>query len=564
MSDTRNGGHAAVEALVDGGVEVVFGIPASHVIELYDGLARTRAVRTVVGRNEQNCVYMADGYARRARRAGVTVVTGGPGLGHTVTGLQTAYADSSPTVVIASDLDPAQRAAVPAGVPHETVDSGQLAVATGAHLFRADAPAEVRPAVAATIAAAEAWGRHRPAVTLLSRGALVGAVPADPDPGRPAASHGALARPPAPEGASSTPPDGATPGPTPTGVPGRTPPPVPPETVARVWRLLSGARAPIVLAGAGVYWADASAELAELLRRTGLRCVTTAPARMVLADHHPQWAGVVTDQAGRALLAEADVVLAVGTGFGAATTGNGALRLGPGLIHVDADPHEIGRCYQPAVGLVADAREFLSALLAAAPALPEAGLPAAGRDLPRLSRPQHAWVDALSAAIPAPSTVVGDVSTTLRWLISSLRSGPDRRLLMPWNYMGMGWGYPAALGVQAAAPEEPVVAVMGDGGALFCLGELATAVENALPVCLVVVNNHSYGVIAELQDDECGGRRFGVELRTPDFAAVARGFGMRACTVRSPGELATAVRAALADREPALVEAMVDDRAFGR
>ena len=561
MSTTRNGGHATVQALVDCRVEVVFGIPGSHVIEIYDGLAGTPAVRTVVGRNEQNCVYMADGYARRLRRAGVTVVTGGPGLGHTVTGLQTAYADSSPTVVIASDLDPAQRAAVPAGIPHETVDSGQLVKATGASLFRADTPSEVRPAVLATITAVERTGRHRPAVTLLSRSALAGGVTADRDPERPSTSTSLVGA--APPG-SQTPADGSILPGTQT-APGRAiPPPVPSETVARVWQLLFRARAPIVLAGAGVYWADACAELAELLQRTGMRCVTTAPARMVLADDHPQWAGVVTDSSGRALLAEADVVLAVGTGFGAVTTGNGALRLAAGLIHVDADPHEIGRCYQPAIGLVADAREFLSALLAAAPALPDSGLPATGRDLPRLSRRRHAWVDALSAAVPAPSTIVGDVSTTLRWLISSLRSGPDRRLLMPWNYMGMGWAYPAALGVQAAAPQESVVAVMGDGGALFCLGELATAVENALPVCLVVVNNHSYGVIAELQDDECEGRRFGVELSTPDFAAVARGFGMRAWTVRSPGELAEAVRTALASREPALVEAVVDSRAFGR
>src|SRR5690606_38750413 len=123
-------------------------------------------------------------------------------------------------------------------------------------------------------------------------------------------------------------------------------------------------------------------------------------------------------------------------------------RLTAGLIHVDADPHEIGRQYQPAIGLVADAAEFLDALLNLASAPPGGSrIRAAGWNLPRLARRKHAWVDALSAAVPAPSTIVGDVSTTLRWLISSLRCGPDRRLLMPWNYMGMGWVYAAAIGV---------------------------------------------------------------------------------------------------------------------
>lgn len=520
-----NGGQAAVAAMSAAGVEVVFGIPASHVIELYDGLRAQPSIRTIVGRNEQNTVYMADGYARRSLRPGVTVVTGGPGLGNTVTGLQTAFADSSPVVVLSSDLDPADRVRAPRGIPHETYDSAALASAAGARVVRADEPEAVAGAVHEAVSP-RLRERHRPTVCLLSRAALAG------------------------HPRSQSPPGACPPG-------EATWPTLDESSVKSACDLIRSARLPIVLAGAGVHWSGAAQQLATWLQVVGLRCLTTAPARSVLDSASTHFAGTVDSHAARSRLAAADLVLAIGTSFGAATTDNWALQLRGALIHVDIDPAEIGRHYEPTLGIVADAGAFLETMAETWTGPPRQTIASSHSSQP------HPWIEALDASLAGgPRTIVSDVSMTLTWLLRSLPCGPDRRLFMPWNFMGMGWAYPAALGVQAAAPDETVVAVAGDGGALFCLGELATAAENDLPVCLVVVNNHCYGVIAELQDQLYEGRQFGVDLRGPDFASVARAFDIPAMQVRTPPELFDAIRRTKKLRRPSLIEAVVDRQVF--
>ena len=145
----------------------------------------------------------------------------------------------------------------------------------------------------------------------------------------------------------------------------------------------------------------------------------------------------------------------------------------------------------------------------------------------------------------------------VRWIPGDASMGPERRLMTPWNFQTLGWAYAAALGAQAAAPDDTVLAVMGDGGALFTLGELATAVEHELPVCLLVYNNRSYGIIAEVQDLLCGGRRFGTDLEQPDFVAAARAFGMDASRTDTPEELEDALREHAGTGVPSLIEARV-------
>lgn len=375
MTAPPNGGDAAVAALRSGGVETVFGIPASYTVEIYDALARTGGIRSVTARNEQAAAFMADGYARRSGGPGVVIVTGGPGLGNTVTGLQTAYADSSPVVVVASDHDPDQRAAHPAGLPHEAFDQEALAAAAGALVRRADDPGSIRAAVTETLA--DCLNERRPGVVLIGRSAL------------------------------------------------------------------------------------------------------EAPESPAPAEDRPR------------------------------------------------------RAAPPAAG-------------------PE------DADRPGAARVSHPWIDPIAAALPdRPATVCVDVTMALRWIPGCIPPGPERRLMAPWSFQTLGWAYAAAIGAQAAAPGDAVLAVMGDGGALFTLGEMAAAVEHRLPVCLLVFNNRSYGIIAELQDEACGGRRFGVDLEQPDFTAAAEAFGMPACRVESPDRLEAALRRSIGAGRPSLVEARV-------
>lgn len=516
-----NGGDAAVRTLRRNGVDTVFGIPASYTVEIYDAILRQGGIRSIVARNEQAAAFMADGYARRSGRPGVVVVTGGPGLGNTVTGLQTAYADSSPVVVIASDHNPPQRIAQPLGLPHEAFDQAALAEATGARVVRADDGASIGAAVEETLRACRS-GRPGPGVVLISRAALEAPEslpsarevrPAAPDPEHPEVAA---------------------------------------EELEQVVRLLSAASDPVLLVGAGVVRAGAQAELADLVRTTGLPVVTTVPARHTV-DPATGWVGVMNNDATRAILERADLVIAVGTSFGIASTGHWMLRIGGSLVHVDVDPTSLGQHYQPDLAIVADAGSFLASLT---DLLNRKGTGSVRPPTAKAPTVSHPWTDPIGSALPTHGvTICGDVTMALRWIPGDPSLGPERRLMTPWNFMTLGWAYAAALGVQAAAPEDTVLAVMGDGGALFTLGELATAVEHDLPVCLLVYNNRSYGIIAEVQDELCEGRRFGIDLEQPDFAAVARAFGINSSRADTPDELQDALRKHLATGEPSLVEA---------
>ena len=226
------------------------------------------------------------------------------------------------------------------------------------------------------------------------------------------------------------------------------------------------------------------------------------------------------------------------------------------MVHVDIDPTSLGQHYDPDLAIVADAGSFLASLAEAM-----------NRDLPgsddrpvttQAAAVSHPWTDPIRRALPSRGvTICGDVTMALRWIPGDPSLGPERRLMTPWNFMTLGWAYAAALGVQVAAPDDTVLAVMGDGGALFTLGEMATAVEHDLAVCLLVYNNHSYGIIAEVQDDSCEGRRFGIDLEQPDFAAAARSFGMSSSRANTPAELEAALRKHLGSGEPSLIEAQL-------
>ena len=518
-----NGGDAVVSALRNSGVTTVFGIPASYTVEIYDALARKGGIRSIVARNEQAAAFMADGYARRSGEPGVVIVTGGPGLGNTVTGLQTAFADSSPLVVIASDLDPARRTAHPVGLPHEAVDQEGLAEATGAIVARADDAGSIRGAVEETLAGS-CGGRPRPGVVLIGRSALE-----------------------APEAQGRA---GGKPRPA-------TPPEVSPEDLDRVAGLLRSATNPIVVAGAGVVRGRAEQELARFLTVGGLPVVTTVPGRSA-AHENTGWVGVLDNPAVRAMVEDSDVVLALGTSFGAATTAEWTLRINGSLVHVDIDPFSLGRHYEPALAIETDVRSFLASLTEMTSHYAWSDRRPDARPQPTPLRVVHPWIEPIEAVLPSRDvTICGDVTMAMRWIPGGMSLGPERRLMTPWNFMTLGWAYAAALGVQAAAHGDTVLAVMGDGGALFTLGELATAIENRLPVCLLVYNNHSYGIIAEVQDVFCEGRRFGVDLQQPDFVAAARAFGMPASRAGNPEELEAALRRHIGKGEPSLIEAHV-------
>jgi acetolactate synthase-1/2/3 large subunit len=520
-------GKITVEFLNANGINCVFGIPATHVVEIYEGIRQDGNIRSVVGRNEQATSYMADGYARRARSIGATLVTGGPGLGNSVTGLQCAYSDSTPVLLLTSDLNPDVRSRQPIGIPHETFDSEGVARATGAHTQRIDSPHSITQTLESVVESMLA-GRFRPGVCLYSRAVLENNI-----------ERSALSIPKA-RAVSRSKPEISGQG----------------EAISAVAQALVKSKRPLILAGMGVYWASGENELASLVFELGIPCLTTVPATGVVPRLDADLMGTVSLAADRALLTEADLIIAVGASFGSVTSSNGTLKIDGKIIQVNIDPHDIGQIYPAEIGILMDAKDFLAALIE------ELGSQAKLNDIwrPCFARPiENPWVKAIEVATEGISTTIAaDVCITSDWMYKSLPITNLRRLFMPWNYMNLGWSYAAAIGMKAAAPEDFVISVMGDGGALFSLGEAATAVESDLPVCLLVFNNKSYGTIALVQQNWFAGNKFGVDLSTPNFRLYAEAFGLPYKNCKTPEELTAALKEFSTSRKPTVIEVEIE------
>jgi acetolactate synthase-1/2/3 large subunit len=336
-----------------------------------------------------------------------------------------------------------------------------------------------------------------------------------------------------------------------------------PETSLRdAARRLSQAERPVIWAGGGVIRSGAQAELLELAERLGAPVATTYMGKGAIADEHPLAAGCGCDEAAfRELLESGDVVLAVGTELGAETTSQYGLTLSGELIQIDAAPERIGATY-PALALLGDARAVLAALLERLEPRERAGGPAAGaparlreRILAGLrDQGRELELDLLrriEAALPAEAISAWDMTILGYWAAPHLRIGAEQQFLYPLGSGTLGYAWPAALGASAAHPQRAVLAVVGDGGLQYVLGELGTARQYGLGAKLLVIDDGGYGILREYQRDAYGAT-FAVDPVPPDFAELARAFGVpaRRC---DPAGLGEALDWALGQPGPAMV-----------
>lgn len=527
-------GAALMAGLKAYGVDTVFGIPGVHTLEIYRGIAQV-GLRHVVVRHEQGAGFMADGYARISGRPGVCVLITGPGVTNAATAIAEAYAESSPMLVISS-VNARGDLGMGRGELHEL--PSQQAVTAGLTGMSATAlRTDEVPELLARAFALFATGRPRPAHI---------AVPID-----------VLAEP-----AGFTPEARALPA------------PAAPDhaAVARAAALLAKAERPVILAGGG---AQASAALLlRLAERVGAAVVTTRGGKGVLPETHGLSLGATLRLPGtRAVLAGADVVLAVGTEISQTDHWMAPrLALGGKLIRLDIDAAALVRDYPAAVALHGDAGAGLAALLDElvparnAPSGYGDGAALAARrteNLAVLTPKQRRHAKALGAlrkGLPATGFVAAD-STQLAYTGNPVFpcAGP-RSWFFPVGYGTLGFALPAAIGAKLAAPERPGAVIIGDGGLLFTVQELATAVDYKVPLAVIVWNNDAYGQIK----DDMGARGFptiGVDLRNPDFVALARAFGCHALRPGSLDELAGAVAAADARDVPTVID-LREDLAF--
>jgi acetolactate synthase-1/2/3 large subunit len=521
------GGEALAGQLVREGVTMLFGLPGVQLDHAFDGLyAQRERIRFVGPRHEQSTTYMADGYARARGEAGVAMVVPGPGVLNAGAGLVTAYACSSPVLLIAGQVASDQIGAG-LGLLHEIPDQSQILASLTKWAARAAAPEEI-PALVREAFRQLRSGRPRPVALEVPPDVL-------------AARADVRLLDPAPGAGLRTAPD--------------------PVVLREAAALLRQAQRPAMVAGGGVLAADAGAELARLAERLQAPVVVSDNGRGALSDRHPL---CLTSLGGGRVLPLADVVLGVGTRWVGQTA---QAAEGARVVLLNADPHDLGGPRNAALAVEADARLGLAALAGELEGLPRRAGPwcdldavraACAADLARV-QPQTRYCQALRAAIPEDGILVSEMTQVGYVARVAYPVYQPRTFLTP-GYQGtLGYGFPTALGVKAGLPGRAVVCITGDGGFGYGMAELATAHRYGIGLVTVVFDDRAFGNVKRTQKYDFDGRILGTELDNPDYVRLAESFGIRGMRADSPEALEGALREALAGGEPCLIAVPVGE-----
>jgi acetolactate synthase-1/2/3 large subunit len=521
---TRIGGDVVAESLVALGAEVVFGLPGVHALPIWEGLHST-PLRVLGFRQELNAAFAADGHARVTGRPAPLVVSTGPGALMTLGALQEASTAFVPVVVISSQIE-AGAIGKGRGHLHELPDQAASFAPLVKWSGRATSTGEIPEVLA------EAWRR----AAAPPQGPTYVEVPFD-----------VLQAP------AAAPPRASL-----DGSPGSAAVPAADE-LDRAAALLATATRPAIVAGGGLVRSGGLGELLALAERLDAPVATTYTGKGAIPERHPLALGSGwDDRAHLELLADADVVLCVGSWLGYDVTDGFRLRLAGTLIQVDAAPERIG-INLPAIGLAGDARATLAALferipaatgrggtgrVAAVRARVERGLAAQPRSLELgLLRTIEGMLPRCAAAWD--STILAYAAC---W---HLRAPEPRAFLYPAGSSTLGYGFPAALGAAAAPAGTPALAVAGDGGFQYGIAELATARQHGLEVAVLLVDDGGYGILRGYQEG-AGYAQTGVDLQHPDFAALCAAYGVPV-RITSPDALGDDLDWALGCAGPAVM-----------
>jgi len=529
MADGVTGGSAAIAALEAAGVEVVFGIPGVHTLALYDAL-HDRGIRHVLARHEQGAGFMADGYARATGKPGVALIITGPGITNVATPVGEAYADSSPVVIISSQVE-RPYAGKMRGNLHDIRDqSGLMSVVTKRSTPVADFDKIASTVFGAVREASE--NRPRPVHVELPIDLL--------------AETGSFE---APSLAS-----GYRPSPT-------------REQVEQAADLLANATKPLIYVGGGA--TEASAAVTELAELLGAPVICSIMGKGVVAEDHPYSLGHAWNPWGSEnpvdeMLAECDVVLVLGSKLGAQETNYWAMPLPKTMIRVDIDDYEIELNYpNPALGIVADASATADALVEAlrqrGPVEPKTSADEVEQFRSRIAASHrdetyYPYVAAMREALPRDGIIVQDMTMMSYRMNDSFPSYAPRTYLFPSSYGTLGFSVPAAIGAKVGRPDVPVVAVVGDGGFQFTMQELATAIQFEVTLPIVIFNDSTYTAVEQAMKYEFNGRVMATELVNPDYVKLADAYGIPGVRAESPAALTEAVQAAFERRGPTIID----------
>ena len=555
--DERTGAQALVDSLAKAGTEIVFGYPGGAVLDIFNCLPDA-PFQFVLGRHEQGCVHMADGYARSSGKAGVCLVTSGPGATNTITGLATANMDGIPLVCITGQVPLAQIGTD----AFQEADMSGICRAVTKHCFLVQNADEIPETVAEAFYIAT-HGKPGPVVIDIPKNVQQMHTSAQyPERVSLRAYH--------PESMATA------------------------SQMARFAKLVNESKRPVLYAGGGVIASGAAKDVANLAHKAQIPVATTLMGLGAFDERDPlalRLAGMHGSAAANHAINEADLIIALGVRFSDRVTGKlAAYAKHAKIIHVDCDPSSIGKNVAADLGIVADVKDVLTTVNSRIkPAEHKEWLahieewktkrPVSYKQMHEgVIMPQQV-IEAIDAATKGQAVVVTDVGQQQMWSAQFFRHNIPRHFLTSGGMGTMGFGIPAAIGAAFARPDHKTIAICGDGGAQMTFEEVVVAVEHKLPVTFVVLNNACLGMVRQWQElfygkrysgsilsakGRLGNERLEQDLKydyLPDFKKLAEAHGAETYRVIDPAKLDATIRKAVGSKRTSFVEVIVEPRA---
>ena len=524
------GSDALISSLAHEGVEVIFGVPGEHIMGILDSVYKQPGMRWITTRQEQTAAFMAFGYARTTGKEGVAIVVPGPGAFNATAALGTAYATSTPVLLISgqvgtSDLDKG------GGALHEVV--GQIEVFRPITKWRhctrevKEIPWAVRKGMHELRS-----GRQRPVEIEVPRDLLL------------AEDQVEIGK--SPEAVAVVMPEKGQ--------------------IDQAASLLTSAKKPVLWAGGGVLCSDATEALTLVAEKLNAPVITTSEGKgAIRGDHRLHLGASYCGYGPDSTLTQADIILAVGSRLDSEAMDPIASNLPQKLIQIDVDSAEIGRNHAVRLGIVSDARAALELLLEALPAKNQSTWKVEELDeirddvrtqLEGAAPLQLSLIRTIREELNADDILIPGVTNVGYWSELSYPVLQPRTFLNSGYFATLGYGFPTALGAKVGNPDKRVVVTTGDGGFMYCLTDLATAVQEKINIVVIVFVDNAFGASLRDQHQRFGSRVVGTQLHNPDFANIAREFGAEGVKLSNPDELGNALRTALeADRDgPTVIE----------
>lgn len=523
------GADAIVESLIANDVETVFGLPGGQLDHLFDSIYRAGdKIDLIHTRHEQGAAYMAFGYAQSTGKPGVYAVVPGPGLLNSSAALCTAWACNSPVMALCGQV---HLAGIDSGYGHLHEIPDQLGMIRHITKWaeRINHPADTPKIMQQAFSELQS-GRPRPVevempMDVMGAEAMVAST-----------AKASL----------------------------NAPPPIDPDQIKAAVEILLAAKRPMIVIGSGAL--DAGKELLAVAERLQAPVMSKRKGKGVVSDENYLSQNLV---AGHTLWGQCDAVLAVGTRLKMPLTMWGKdddLK----LVRVDIDPVELNRICTAEVGIVGDAATVLNALLKE---LEKSGTKRASREqeLSELKAttgktmrekigPQMAYLDVIRTALPRDGYFIDEVTQVGFASWSGFPVYEPRHFISACQQGTLGYGFATALGVAAAHPDKAVVQVSGDGGFMFTMQELSTAVHYQLNLVTIIFNDNTFTNVQRQQDEWFDGRRICSDLTNPDFVKMTESFGASAYRVNSPAELAKILPAAFNEQGPTIIEVSLTER----